>query len=287
MKRTILSEKESRLIEDLVVKYGVVITFKQFQSLLSSKIGFQAIKNLANKLVRNGWLVRIKKGIYAIASLESRGFAAIPIFKIAQILMQNSYISFEAALQHHGMFDQYLKTIVSVSIKRYSVKEIQGIEYKFVSTKKSLFYGWQDERVENYLVKMASAEKALLDMLCFKRAPYSIDLVMEKLKEYKDSLDFKRLNELCKKQSITVKRIVGFLLDRLKVDSSELYSFIRNIKNSSSMTRDSEKFDAKWRLYYREQFVRPASAFRTSQGSGPGKEYEDIHTMPQRIGNHQ
>jgi predicted transcriptional regulator of viral defense system len=250
MKRTILSEKESLLIESLIAEYGVVVTFKQIYRVLKGKILTQSIKNLVNKLMRNGWLVRIKKGTYAIATLESRGFASIPTFKIAQILLKDSYVSFEAALQHHGMFDQQLKTVVSVARKRYPLKEIQGVRYKFILTKKRQFYGWQEERVENYVVRVATAEKALLDMLCFQRNLYSIDLVAEKLKNYKDSFDLDRLHEMCRKQSMTVRRILGFLLDKLAIDSGSIHRLISGAKDSSYMTKDSKKFDAKWRLYY-------------------------------------
>lgn len=254
MKRTILSEKELHLIEALVAKYGIVVTFGQIRSILKNKISIQGIRNLANKLADNGWLVRIQKGTYAITSLESRGFTTLSIYKIAQILEKDSYVSFEAALQHYGMFDQQLKTIVSLSLKRRATKEIQGIRYRFVKTKKELYYGWQQQRIENYLVNIATAEKALLDILTFKRDIYSLDLVMEKLREYKDSLDFNRLNKLCEKQTMAVKRITGFLFDKLSMDSSHIYDLVKGSKNSTYMTNDSKKFNAKWRLYYHKHF---------------------------------
>lgn len=254
MKRTILSEKELHLIEALVVKYGIVVTFNQIRSTLKNKISIQGIRNLANKLTKNGWLVGIKKGTYAITSLESRGFTTLSVFKIAQTLEKDSYVSFEAALQHHGMFDQHLKRIVSVSLKRRAAKEIQGTRYQFVKTKKELFYGWQQQRVENYLVNIASAEKALLDILSFKRDIYSIDLVLEKLKEHKESLDFKRLNKFCEKQTMAAKRILGFLFDKLAIDSSHIHDLTKASKNCTYMTKDSKKFNARWRLYFHKHF---------------------------------
>ncbi|MBU2437144.1 MAG: hypothetical protein KKE55_05565, partial [Candidatus Omnitrophica bacterium] len=101
-KRTILSEKELNLIEDLIAKFGIIVSFEQIYSILKEKRNRQVVRNLVNKLTKNGWLVRIKKGMYAVASLESRGFLVTHTFKIAQILAPDSYISFEAALQHYG-----------------------------------------------------------------------------------------------------------------------------------------------------------------------------------------
>ncbi|OGL47635.1 MAG: hypothetical protein A2W05_07510 [Candidatus Schekmanbacteria bacterium RBG_16_38_10] len=253
-KRTILSEKELNLIEDIIAKYSVIVTFEQIYSILKKKMSRQSVRNLTNKLARNGWLVRIKKGIYSIASLEARGFLATPSFKIAQILVKDSYISFEAALQYHGMFDQMLKTIASISLKRYQIKEVHGTNYKFIRAKKGLFFGWEEKRVENYFVKVATPEKAILDMLSFKRNVYTVDLVLEKLREYKHQLEFARLNKFSRKHSKAVQRILGFLLDKVSLDSDYIYNLTKKDRGCSYMTKDSKKFDAKWRLYFHSNF---------------------------------
>lgn len=253
-KRTILSEKESNLIEEIIAKYSTIVNFEQIYSILEGKITRQGTRNLVNKLSKNGWLVRIKKGLYFVAGLESRGSISIHYFKIAQILVKDSYISCEAALQHHGMFDQSLKVIVSISLKRLNIKEIQNTQFKFIKIKRDNYYGWQEDRIENYLVKIAIVEKALLDLLNFERNIYYVDLVFEILKEYHKDINFNKLIEFSKKQSITVQRIVGFLMDKLLLNSTEIYNSVKNKKNCSYMTNDSEKFNSKWRLYFHRAF---------------------------------
>lgn len=253
-KKTILSENESNIIEALLARYGSVITFEQINHELEKKISRPSIRNLASKLVRNGWLIKIKKGVYAIAGIESRGFLTLPVYKVAQILDDDSYVSFETALQHHGMFDQLVDTIVSVTTKKRNKTTLQGITYRFIKTKSDLFYGWEDRRVENYLVKIATPEKALLDMLAFRRSAYSVDLVLEKFKEHKDDFNYKRFDEFLQKQSLTVQRISGFLFDLADIDSSPLHDLVKHKKTSSLMTAESKKFNAKWRLYYEDRF---------------------------------
>jgi len=253
-KRTILSEREYNLIEEIIAQFSVIVTFEQIFSILKKRMSRQAARNLINKLVKNGWLVRIKKGTYAISSLESRGLLTLSTFKTAQILNENSYISFEAALQHHGMFDQMLKKIASVSLKRQATKDVQETTYQFVKTKKDLFFGWEEERVDNFLVKVATSEKAALDILTYRRNAYSIDLVFEKLSEYKKKFNFDRLNKFCSRHSLTVQRILGFLLDKLSIDSTYLYNLTKKSKSTSFMTKDSKQFNAKWRFYYDKHF---------------------------------
>jgi predicted transcriptional regulator of viral defense system len=253
-KSTILSQKESELLENLIAKIGLFVTFEQVAEELSSSMSRQEIRNLVSKLMRNGWLVRIMKGTYYITTLESRGTFNISNFIISQILSADSYISCESALQHHGMFDQHLKTVTSVSLKKISKKEIQGTTFEFITTSKDNFYGWSEFEMEGRLVKIATTEKAILDILNFKRTLSSVDLILEKLKDYQGSIDIAKLNEFSKKQSVAVQRILGFLFDKIGIDSSYFYDLIKGKTSNSRMTKDSKLFSAKWRLYYHNYF---------------------------------
>jgi predicted transcriptional regulator of viral defense system len=253
-KSTILSQKESELLENLIAKVGLFVTFEQVVEELNASMSRQEIRNLVSKLVGNGWLVRIKKGTYYITTLESRGTFNISNFIISQVLSVDSYISCESALQHYGMFDQHLKTVTSVSLKKISKREIQGIIFEFITTKKNNFYGWNEFMMEGRSVKIATAEKAVLDMLNFKRTIHSVDLVLEKLKDYRGSIDIGKLNEFSKKQSVAVQRIAGFLFDKTGIDSGYLYDLTKGESSSSHMTKDSKLFNAKWRLYYHSHF---------------------------------
>jgi predicted transcriptional regulator of viral defense system len=252
-KRTILSEKESILIEDLIAKYGIILHFDQIQFFLKDKMGRQAVRNLISKLAGNGWLIPIKKGLYTISSMESRGFPSISVYKTAQLLAGDSYVSFEAALQYYGMFDQSLKTVTSVSMKQRKSAQIGGINYKFVKTRKELFFGYEEKRVENYLVNMAMPEKAMLDILNFSRNVYYVDLVRETLEKYKEKFNLKRLNEYALRCSGAVQKILGFLFDKTDINSDLLYNLVKEKQGSRHMTADSKIFNAKWRLYCHER----------------------------------
>ena len=248
-KNTILSEKESRLLEDLLVKYGSIVTFENIYDLLKTHQARQTTRNLAKKLVLNGWLGRIEKGLYEIAGLESRGFIRLSVYRIAQLLCHNSYVSGEMALQYHGLFDQLLTTIISVTTKSHKAKTIQNIHYKFIKTKSILFFGWEDHEIEQHTVKIATAEKALLDLLTFNRSVAMIDLVREKLQAYSSDLNFFNLLQYSKPYPKVIRRILGVLLDELKVDTAELHMSLNKEKDCSLASKDSSVFNAKWRLY--------------------------------------
>lgn len=254
-KNTILSEKESFLLENLIAKYGLFVNFDQIYAELKQDHTRQKIKKMVIKLTKNGWLVRIKKGVYYVTNLESRGFAGASILVIAQAVLDESYVSFEAALQHHGMFDQHIRTVTSVCLKKRADKTIQGITYRFIKASRRDFYGWEEAQIEGRMVRVATSEKAILDMIRSQRSIHSLDLVLEKLREYKGDYNLEKLNKLAEGQSITVQRILGFLLDKAGRDSSSMHELLNSKDGASFMTKDSDVFSGRWNLYYHNHFA--------------------------------
>ena len=178
------------------------------------------------------------------------------IFAFANRLVPDSYVSFAWALQHYGYFDQMAKSIVSVSLKAYKPLLLQNIEYKYVKTKPTLFFGWNEIQLENYTVRIATPEKALIDIINFHKSISSIDLVIEKLTNYKNDLNIKQLIEYLIKFPITTIKIFGFIFDLLKIDSSALHVMIKNKSSTHRMFESSTMFNSKWRLYYDEHFSK-------------------------------
>lgn len=253
MKQTILSVKQSELLENLIVKYGQIVTFSQIFQEAESSWDYKQTKNLVTKLVKNGWLVRIKRGLYAISDLSSRGFLSQSPYVVANLLVPDSYVSFEAALQHHGMFDQLTGKTISVSLKEYKSVQLAGMEYSFVKTKPEYYFGWQEVPVGSQTARIATPEKALIDMVNFHKNQYALDLVIEKLLDYKTELDLTRLTDYLSRFPITTVKIFGFIFDLLGIDSRKLYSLVKPVGTHWMLPGDT-KFNAKWRLYYRADF---------------------------------
>ena len=130
---------------------------------------------------------------------------------------------------------------------------MQSVEYSFVKVMDKWFFGWQDVSIDNKTVRMATAEKALVDMIQFHKNKYTVDLVVEKLSLYKGSLDLQKMTEYLGKMSLTTIKIFGFLFDLLGIDSGNLYSQVK-LKGTHWMLSHDTKFNARWRLYYDEYF---------------------------------
>lgn len=254
MKYSILSAQESHLLENLIVKHGQIVTTDDIFAEAKTTWDEKHVYDLITKLTKRGWLIRIKRGLYAISDLSTRGFLSLSPFVVANLLVKDSYVSFEAALHHHGMFDQLTKKIISVSLTTYKTAVLQGTEYSFVKTKADYYFGWEEAEIENKTARIATAEKALVDMINFHKSKYSIDLVIEKLREHQKELDFVRLKEYIGKVSTTTVKIFGYIFDLLGIDSKKLFDTVDDSRTVHRMLSDATKFNAKWRLYYDEYF---------------------------------
>jgi predicted transcriptional regulator of viral defense system len=254
MKNISLTYRDACLLEDAIVAYGDVVSFEQLTAL--SGMEREYARKRISQLADQGWLVRVKKGLYALSDISSRGFLRLSQYAIAQLLVEDSYVSFEAALQYHGMYDQLQQTIRSVACKQYKTTEVGGSTYRFIKTREAYFYGWETVMIEGHQVKIATAEKALLDLLMFERTTYATDLVLETLRDQYQALDWDCMQEQLARSTITIQRICGFLLDLVGVDSTGVAALLAGAKGVSRITKQSTVYNHKWRLYYDQHFTQ-------------------------------
>ncbi|MDO8625903.1 MAG: type IV toxin-antitoxin system AbiEi family antitoxin [Candidatus Magasanikbacteria bacterium] len=259
MKYTQISAKNTEILENLIIKHGQIISVQNIYAETGNLLNHKQTEYFISALAKQGWLIRIKKGLYMISDLSGRGFLSLSSYVVANLLNADSYVSFESALHHHGMFDQLTNKVVSVSLKRYKTAKLQDIEYSFIKTKAAYYFGWQEVAIENKTARVATAEKALIDIVNFHKSVYAIDLVIEKLREYKNNIDFAALVEHLKKFSTTTVKIFGFIFDLLGIDSSDLFTLVKNQDGAHRMVANAKKFNAKWRLYYDEYFNKYAT----------------------------
>jgi len=254
MNQTILSAKQSELLEALIVKYGAIVTSNQIIEAAKGNWDYKQAKNLITKLVKDGWLIRVKRGIYAISELSGRGFLSLSPYVVASLLVKDSYVSFESALQYHNMFDQLMNKTISVGKKMYKTVKLNNMEYGFVKTKEKLFFGFEEVIIENKTTQIATAEKALVDIINFRKSKLAIDVVIEKIINHKQDLDFDRFSECLTKFSSTTIKIFGLIFDLLNIDSAKLYNLVKNNRGTHWMLAGDKKFNAKWRIYYDDYF---------------------------------
>lgn len=253
---TILSKNDLEILEKILAIHGSIVDFDSIRDLLKKDNSDAEIRNKVSLLSKRGWLVRLKRGIYAVASLESHNFTGISPIAISNAFISNSYVSMELALNYHGLFDQLSARVTAVNVDKSVTYQFQNIEYHFIKTKRELFFGFEEISVDGRKAKIASLEKTILDYLYFRNDSYTVDLILEKLEAAKENIDINKLVDYSLAYPVSTKRKLGFLFDLVGIDSKRLHPLVKSFRNSSKLTRKSNIFNAKWRLYYENRFAK-------------------------------
>lgn len=249
MTRTALTTTQRDILERLIAEHGLIVSTQD----VIQKLSFETEESkyrFVSQLEQAGWLVRIKQGLYQIADVSSLCTLTLSRFTIAHLLLPESYVSFHGALQHHGLFDQSLNTIESVSLRQKTAVQVESTLYRFVRTKQQYYFGFTSHGLNGRQVQIAAPEKALIDLIQFHRTSAIVDLVLETLRDNHHQLDLAQLVQWALRSPIAVQRVVGFLLDALGLDAQTLKAGAQQSNSVTKLTADSSYYSSEWRLYY-------------------------------------
>jgi predicted transcriptional regulator of viral defense system len=256
MKNTILSEKDAKLIENAILKYGRILSIDDLMTIFKESYADASAHNRINQLARAGWLRRIKQGLYLIVdSLSARSQTDISLAVVANALIGESYVSLSYALNYYQMFDQYDKIITSITVKGSKKYNFDNHIFKFAKVKEDQYFGFIEKRENGKIIKIAEAEKALIDYLYLDKSFGSASLVFEKIRDHRSELDLNKLQDYAVRSGLTALRKVGFMLDALNLNSDQVFRALKNKRGVSRFTADSKLFNGKWRLYYDDRII--------------------------------
>jgi len=157
-----------------------VFSHEMIYSLLEKSVN--NVNEKISSLVRNGELVRLKKGFYTF----SQPYLTRPIdlVSVANMLYTPSYVSFDYALSYYGMIPERVSEITSATSKNEKLFEtpIGRFSYKKVSLEGySLGVDWIYDNVDGGKF-IATPEKALCDKIRYDRGIGT--LTQSTMKEY-------------------------------------------------------------------------------------------------------
>lgn len=190
-----------------------------------------------------------------IDSFTGRSQIDLSLLSIANALLNDSYVSMAHALNYYQMFDQGGATVVSVTWREGKKFKVDGHEFQFSKVKKEMYFGFVEQTIGGKTVRIAEAEKALIDYLYLDKSFGSASLVFEKLRDHSRELDLAKLQNYAVRSGHTVARKIGFMMDVLKLDSSIAHQAIQDNRGISRFTADSKTFNAQWRLYYDDRII--------------------------------
>ncbi len=174
-----------------------------------------------SRWVKSGKLIQLRRGLYALAEPHQKN-PPHP-FLVANRLKRASYISLQSALEHHGLIPEYVPSITSVTTGRPEALSTPLGLYIFKHIKKELFFGHQlMDLGSGQSAFIASAEKALLDLLYLTPGSDNLHYLRELRLQNTDSLNTELLLELAH-----------------KFESPKLWKAAQKIKTIAQETKES------------------------------------------------
>ena len=183
---------------------------------------------LLHRLERAGWLRRLKRGTYALAT-GLPGFPEAHPFAIGMALVQPSAVSGWSALNHHGLTEQIPRVVTLTTPKRVvtpamrgvvrtapSSWEVAGQKFEIVSVVPAHFFGDEEAWVGDVRVRIFDRERALLDCFALPRRFGGLAEGLGIIEQHMRDMKVDRLVEHAKRYgNVAVAKRVGWALERL------------------------------------------------------------------------
>ncbi|MCD4827430.1 MAG: hypothetical protein K8Q99_06625 [Acholeplasmataceae bacterium] len=209
---------------------------------------------LANQTIQNylkkGYIRRIKKNLYGVASLENQGLIANK-FEIASAVNDACFISYHSALEYYGYANQVYQEVYISSLKQFRDFDFENIRYVYKYTN-------NNQLIEiNLDVKVTSIERTIIDLIDSIKSYEDIEelikgLTMIPILNEHDILAY--LENVNKK---VLYNKVGHLLSHFKERVFLSEQFFSTLKNKGTKTRkyiikkhnELVEYDKVWKLY--------------------------------------
>lgn len=190
----------------ILIKYNLLMKYVDLESIILSPVfsrndlllsGHKLFDYQLSLWVKKGYLIRLKKGIYAF----SRGKEKLQGEEIASLLYQPSYLSLESALAWHGFIPEIVYAYTSVTAKTNRTFQNDFGHFIYRHLKSELFWGYIEMKTEHGRYLLAEPEKALLDYFYLN------------LDRINNETDFEniRLNEEQMKETLDPEKFIKYL----------------------------------------------------------------------------
>ncbi len=177
----------------IIVFIGGNIMIRMTQDLLLELSEYCNPQTRIQRLVKNGTLVKIRRGLYETDP-------NVPAYLLAGVVYGPSYISFSYALAHYGLIPERVEACTSATFGKNRSKQFKTPfgNFLYQDIPKEVYpYGVYWKKEGNYSYLIASPEKALCDMLYIKPPAGSLGALREMLFDDLriDEESFERLDE--------------------------------------------------------------------------------------------
>lgn len=148
-----------------IVKHKIQHSEFDYTALTSSLSAYANQRNQISRLIRQGDIIRVKKGVYVFG--PKVGAPPFSHAILAQLIYGPSYLSCETALSYYGLIPERVESTISMTTKRASHFKTPVGEFIYHHLHPAQYQVGmtQVEINPNRHVLMATPEKALIDLI--------------------------------------------------------------------------------------------------------------------------
>ncbi len=176
-------------------------------------------------LRRTGWIVALRRGLYALASTVP-GMTPAHEFEVAMALVDPAAISHWSALHYHGLTSQVPRTTFVLTTHETSVPRlrgradesrhgclINGVVYRFVQVRPARFFGTEQVWVGDARVSITDLERTLVDGLCMPQHCGDFAEVLYAFEAAGSRLDVERITDYALRLDAATGKRLGWVLE--------------------------------------------------------------------------
>jgi predicted transcriptional regulator of viral defense system len=190
-------------------------------------------------LRRNGWIIPLRRGFYALAS-SVPSVSPVHEFEIAMALVPSSAISHWSALHHHGLTEQTPRRIFALTSTDASIPKSRGKRvrpgggyvigetvYQFIQVKPERFFGMEKVWVGEARVTITDPERTMLDGLMMPQYCGDFAEVLHAFEVRGDRLKLDRIVEYALRLDAATAKRLGWVLEHQGVGPNRLESLLK------------------------------------------------------------
>ena len=189
--------------------------------LLAGDIDPRNVRRQLSRWTKAGRLYQLRRGLYALAPPFQK--VRPHPFLVANRMVRASYVSCQSALAHYGLIPEHVAVVVSVTTARPGHWDTSLGMYRFHHIKTGLLWGYQQvELGQGQRAFVATAEKALLDLVYLQPGGDSADYMRELRLQHLDRLDMDELQRQANlADSPKLRRAAAYVAELAQVEFLE------------------------------------------------------------------
>lgn len=253
-----IGSKERERLATMLAKTQAPLSVALVQQVLGLERNHAA--QLLSKWARKGWVVRLKRGLYAPVPLVSRtaDIALEDPWAVVPALFGPCYIGGWSAAEHWGLTEQLFRTVIVVSSKTVRDRKpiIQGTAFWIRTVRPEALFGTKSIWRGTVRVDISTPTRTILDMLDVPALGGGMRSVSDMFVSYlrSDDRDLQGLVEMADRLgNRTVFKRLGFLLERTAPEEENMIAQCRQRMSKGDSRLDpslpADMLVTRWRLW--------------------------------------